>query len=78
MVTELRNRVVQDIFIACVDGLKGFPDAIEAVFPKAVQKMLPSSSKLMEFFESAYARLKRPDSRWNICFPIAAPSSTAL
>jgi hypothetical protein len=26
--------VVRDIFIACVDGLKGFPDAIEAVFPK--------------------------------------------
>ena len=36
VVTELRNRGVQDIFIACVDGLKGFPDAIEAVFPKAV------------------------------------------
>ena len=33
VVTELRNRGVQDIFIACVDGLKGFPDAIEAVFP---------------------------------------------
>jgi putative transposase len=25
---------VQDIFIACVDGLKGFPEAIEAVFPR--------------------------------------------
>ncbi|WP_034304029.1 IS256 family transposase, partial [Herbaspirillum sp. RV1423] len=34
VVTELRNRGVQDIFIACVDGLKGFPDAIEAVFPE--------------------------------------------
>src|SRR5438094_6092739 len=34
VVTELRNRGVQDIFIACVDGLKGFPEAIEAVFPK--------------------------------------------
>ena len=33
VVTELRNRGVQDIFIACVDGLKGFPEAIEAVFP---------------------------------------------
>jgi putative transposase len=33
-VTELRNRGVQDIFIACVDGLKGFPEAIEAVFPQ--------------------------------------------
>ena len=38
VVTELKNRGVQDIFIACVDGLKGFPEAIETVFPKtAVQ-----------------------------------------
>lgn len=35
VVTELRNRGVADIFIACVDGLKGFPEAIEAVFPNA-------------------------------------------
>lgn len=34
VVTELKNRGVADIFIACVDGLKGFPEAIEAVFPK--------------------------------------------
>lgn len=34
VLTELRNRGVEDVFIACVDGLKGFPDAIEAVFPK--------------------------------------------
>ena len=34
VVTELKNRGVRDIFIACVDGLKGFPEAIEAVFPK--------------------------------------------
>ena len=30
---------VQDIFIACVDGLKGFPEAIEAVFPKMVVQL---------------------------------------
>jgi putative transposase len=36
VITELKNRGVQDIFIACCDGLKGFPDAIEAVFPKTV------------------------------------------
>ena len=35
VVNELKNRGVQDILIACVDGLKGFPEAIEAVFPKA-------------------------------------------
>jgi putative transposase len=34
VVTELKNRGVKDIFIACVDGLKGFPEAIEAVFPQ--------------------------------------------
>src|SRR3954452_17598026 len=34
VVTELKNRGVKDIFIACVDGLKGFPEAIESVFPK--------------------------------------------
>lgn len=34
VVTELRNRGVNDIFIACVDGLKGFPEAIETVFPQ--------------------------------------------
>jgi len=35
IVTELKNRGVKEIFIACVDGLKGFPDAIESVYPKA-------------------------------------------
>jgi len=34
VVTELKNRGVRDIFIACVDGLKGFPEAIRAVYPK--------------------------------------------
>lgn len=39
VVTELKNRGVQDIFIACVDGLKGFPEAIEAVYPKAAVQL---------------------------------------
>jgi len=34
VLTELNNRGVRDIFIACVDGLTGFPDAINTVFPK--------------------------------------------
>jgi len=39
VLTELRNRGVKDILIACVDGLKGFTEAIESVFPKTtVQK----------------------------------------
>src|SRR3954447_18789821 len=35
VMNELRNRAVEDILIAVVDGLKGFPDAITAVFPDA-------------------------------------------
>jgi len=34
VLTDLKNRGLQDIFIACVDGLKGFPQAIEAAFPQ--------------------------------------------
>jgi putative transposase len=35
VLTELRNRGVRDIYLVCVDGLKGFPQAIESVYPKA-------------------------------------------
>ena len=34
VLTELRNRGVQDILIACVDGLKGFPEAIASEYPQ--------------------------------------------
>jgi putative transposase len=34
VLTELKNRGLQDILIACVDGLKGFPDAIAALYPQ--------------------------------------------
>jgi transposase-like protein len=34
VLTELQNRGVEDIFIACIDGLKGFPDAINSVYPE--------------------------------------------
>jgi len=33
VLTDLQNRGVKDIFIACVDGLKGFPETIETVYP---------------------------------------------
>lgn len=39
VMTELKNRGVRDIFFACVDGLKGFPEAIEAAFPKAIVQL---------------------------------------
>ena len=34
VLTDLQNRGVKDILIACVDGLTGFPDAIQSVFPR--------------------------------------------
>jgi putative transposase len=34
VLTELKNRGVKDVLIACIDGLKGFPQAIEGVFPQ--------------------------------------------
>ncbi len=36
VLAELKQRGVRDILICCVDGLKGFPEAIEAIFPKTV------------------------------------------
>jgi putative transposase len=36
VITELKNRGVEDVLIACCDGLKGFPEAIEAVFPETI------------------------------------------
>ncbi len=35
VLTDLQNRGVRDILICCIDGLKGFPDAIQSVFPES-------------------------------------------
>ena len=35
VLTELRNRGVRDVYLFCVDGLKGFPQAIESLYPKS-------------------------------------------
>jgi len=39
VLTDLQNRGVHDILIACVDGLKGFPDAIQSVFPDTIVQL---------------------------------------
>ena len=39
VVTELKNRGVQKIYVACVDGLKGFPEAINSIFPDTVVQL---------------------------------------
>src|SRR5581483_1900316 len=38
VMTELRNRGVRDVLFVCTDGLSGFPEAIDAVFPQAVNQ----------------------------------------
>ena len=38
VLTELRNRGLKDVLFVCTDGLSGFPEAIEAVFPQAVNQ----------------------------------------
>ena len=39
VVTELKNRGVEQIYVACVDGLKGFPEAISSIFPNAMVQL---------------------------------------
>jgi putative transposase len=39
VLNDLRTRGVKDILIACVDGLKGFPEAIETIFPKTMVQL---------------------------------------
>lgn len=39
VLTDLQNRGVEDIMICCVDGLKGFPDAIQSVFPHTAMQL---------------------------------------
>ena len=47
VVTDLQNRGVEDIFIACIDGLTGFKDAIQAVFPQThIQSCITRSDQI--------------------------------
>ena len=66
VLTELQNRGVQDILIACVDGLKGFPDAINTVFPETriqlcIVHMVRNSLKFVPWkdYKAVTADLKR-------------------
>ena len=56
ILTDLKNRGVEDIFIACVDGLKGFPEAINSIYPKTdvqlcVVHMVRNSLRYVPFKE---------------------------
>jgi putative transposase len=39
IITELKNRGVEQIYVACVDGLKGFPEAIGSIFPNTIVQL---------------------------------------
>ena len=66
VLTELQNRGVKDILIACVDGLKGFPDAINTTFPETriqlcIVHMVRNSMKFVPWkdYKAVAADLKR-------------------
>jgi len=66
VLTELNSRGVKDILIACVDGLKGFPEAIEAAFPQTqiqlcIVHMVRNSMKYVPWkgYKAIAADLKR-------------------
>lgn len=54
VITELKNRGVSKMYIACVDGLQGFPEAINAIFPKTIVQscivhMVRNSTKYVSY-----------------------------
>jgi transposase-like protein len=54
VLSELRNRGVEDILIACMDGLSGFPDALRAVYPEThvqlcIVHMVRNSTKFVSY-----------------------------
>ena len=66
ILTELKNRGLEDILIACVDGLKGFPEAIETVYPQTqiqlcIVHMVRNSMKFVPWqdYKAVAADLKR-------------------
>ncbi|WP_408900996.1 IS256 family transposase [Photobacterium piscicola] len=66
VLTELKNRGVEDILIACVDGLKGFPDAINTVYPEThiqlcIVHMIRNSLRFVSWkdYKAVTADLKR-------------------
>ena len=66
VMTELQNRGVNDILIACIDGLKGFPEAIQTVYPQTqiqlcIVHMVRNSVKLVPWkdYKAVTAHLKQ-------------------
>jgi len=59
VLTEIQNRGVKDICIACVDGLTGFPNAIETVFPKTQVQLCirPLAYRSLKHLSAVYFRV---------------------
>jgi len=66
VLTELKNRGVKDAFVACVDGLTGFSDAIAAVFPKTQVHLCntPENWTLPELMRARKALAELPFIGW--------------
>ena len=65
VLTDLHNRGVNDILIACVDGLKGFPEAINSVFPDAEVQLciVHQICNSLKYVGSAYQKQFTKNSR---------------
>jgi hypothetical protein len=70
VLTELQHRGVGDILIACVDGLKGFPDAINAMFPQT-HDLLSRACYLTELYGGFHVSFLRLDGLNHLLIPAA-------
>ncbi len=65
VLNDLRRRGVADVLIACVDGLKGFPEAIDATFPQTwvqtcVVHLIRASMRYVNYKRHEESRLRAP------------------
>src|SRR6476469_5215683 len=80
ILTEIRNRGVNDILIACVDGLKGFPEAIQSVYPKTqvqlcIVHMVRNSLNYVNWKERKAVAPQLGRDRALLCLPGGEPTS---
>ncbi|MBI4976845.1 MAG: IS256 family transposase [Spirochaetes bacterium] len=80
VITDLKNRGVQDVFIACVDGLSGFPEAVHAVYPntevqRCIVHMVRSS---LRYVSRKYRKSVADDLRQIYTATSETTASTAL
>jgi putative transposase len=73
IITELKARGVRDVFLACVDGLKGFPEAMEAVFPETQVQLclvhLPALLVLLRLVQGRFRKAAAPGASTYIRLP---------